>query len=99
MPSRDGRLTRRSPGPPPPATHLPTGCLQRRAEKPGLFFGFPQCHTEAGGDPHLRPVGPGWPLPDPKFNKDNSAMNCNGGGGAAPVGGRAADSNDTDGYS
>ncbi|KAI8464206.1 MAG: L-sorbosone dehydrogenase [Monoraphidium minutum] len=51
-------------------------CELNRAEKRGLFFGFPQCHTEAGGDPHLRPVGPGFTLPDPKFNKDNSAMNC-----------------------
>ena len=52
--------------------------VMTRAEKPGLFFGFPHCHTEAGGDPHLRPAGPGWPLPDPKFNPEGSVLNCQG---------------------
>ena len=65
---------------PPRAPTQPPPGRRRRADKPGYFFGFPQCHTQAGGDPYLRPVGPGGPLPDPKFNKDNGAMNCNGGG-------------------
>jgi glucose/arabinose dehydrogenase len=54
-------------------------CELNRAERPGLFFGFPECHTHsAAGDPYLRAAGDaGVPLPDPKFNPGNSKLNCN----------------------
>jgi hypothetical protein len=71
--------------PPRPKPPLPAPQNRRafRAEKPGLFYGFPECHTQAGGDPYLRPAGPGWPLPDPKFNANKERVNCDGGGEAS----------------
>lgn len=60
---------------PQPSIKTTTTTTNARADKPGYFFGFPQCHTAADGDPYLRPIGPGRPLPDPKFN---AGLNCQG---------------------
>ncbi|GBF97414.1 sorbosone dehydrogenase [Raphidocelis subcapitata] len=51
-------------------------CTLEWADRPGLDFGFPYCHAEGEGDPYLRTIGPGLPLPDPKYNKNEAALNC-----------------------
>lgn len=68
-----------APQPPPPThthTHLTTHPLPR-AERRGLYYGFPRCHTQGYGDPYLRPLGPGKPIPDPSYNEN---LNCEGEG-------------------
>ena len=50
----------------------------RSAARPGQFFGFPQCHTLGQGDPYLRNLGPGEPLPDHELNRNGAALNCSG---------------------
>ena len=51
-------------------------CTLARADVPGLNFGFPYCHQVGDGDPYLRALGPGRPLPDPQLNARGSALNC-----------------------
>jgi hypothetical protein len=41
-------------------------------------FGHPYCHTEGQGDPYVRDLGGGLPLPDPQFNEAGGIVNCSG---------------------
>jgi hypothetical protein len=57
-----------------------------RAERRGLFYGFPFCHTRGLGDPYLRSPGPGLPLPDPQLNLNEKKLKCSGERGGARTG-------------